>query len=243
MPDGKLINVDDLWKKNPEPVKQKNSFGIDEEKLTTGVNKTLEVSNALMSALMRFSWSDTQKKGIKKIYDMYKKVSEGEIYLKDSMSGQYLSSIDYSNASTPIYEDPGLHSGISFKGKGAIDMFVYGGFRDILVGGDMVDTKMAFTKNSNHKYRTEEVASQKTNIALSVRDYSTKESATISISMYQYSDNPQITIENISRRNGEEKDVVVSNNKPLRLVNSPEINNFFHTILGRVKTNIFPLRQ
>lgn len=243
MPDGKLVNVDDLWKKSSEPVKKNDSFKIDENLLATGVSKTLEVSNALMTALTKFSWNEAQREGIKKVYDMYKKVSEGEVYLKDSMSGQFLSSIDYSNASTPIYEDPGLHAGISFKSKGAMDLFVYGGFRDTLVGGDTVDTKKAFIKNSNHKFRTEETTSQKTNIALSIRDYSTKESATVNISMYQYNDNPQITIENISHRCGEIKDVVVSNNRPVRLANSPEVNGFFFKILDRVKTNIFPCRQ
>ena len=246
--DGKLINVDHLWEKRPDdPKTEKELDRLDEGKLANGVNNTLEICNTLMKGLPKFRWNEDQTMVIGKITSLYDQVTDNKILLKDFKSGHFLSSVDYSNNSNVMdFEDPGLHTGITFgdsgKQMGTVNFFVYGGFKMEESNQDYNDRPKSYKRN-NHKSRTEYTSSERTNVAIAIRKYNSKESAIVNLSMYRYPDKPQICFDSILWRNGEEKQEAVSKYKPMPLANNPEVNNFFLTLVNRAESKVFPCRQ
>ena len=247
---GDLINVDKLWEKRPDdPKTEKELDRLDEGKLADGVNNTMEICNTIMKGLPKFRWNEDQTMVIGNISKMYQEVTDNKILLKDFKSGHFLSSVDYSNNSNVMgYEDPGLHSGITFGTNtdivGTVDFFVYGGFK---ASGESVqdinDGKNSFNKMADHRSRTDHTSSSRTTISISIRKYATKESALINLSLYQYQDQPQISFDTIMKRSGSEKEIAVPKYAPQKLANNPEVNNFFLTLVNRTESKVFPCRQ
>lgn len=256
MPEGKLINVDNLWKKDPTINNEPKSKGLDRDLMKKGVVNSLKLSQSLVEGIGKLGWRDSQKDTMFNIFRLVKRVANKKISFNDRSSGRYTSSVDYNNNVNvdENYKDPGLHVGISFveadtngqytKNSGAINIFMSGSFRLVDVENDFSDTRAnSIYKELGHDRRTEDIGSERTTFGMTVKDFSRDESALLQFSMYRYSDRPRIVIESLSWRQGKTLELVVSKNEPQELSNDPRINNFFMAVVDGFEKKVFPCRQ